>query len=337
MKNQSQAPLDFSRGSARSSTAATATAADANFMDQSQDDDFFFPANQLGLLDLADEAALFDDDNFSSLPSSSKSKRRVAPTQVSRVPPLSPRAKKMRQGVAEKEVESDSIGFEKEVKAASEILKRRARSVSDILKTGGSLDLAAPEVVKPRPTSVTDSGHAVIPRSPPPPTSQPPTTDPSSSSQVRTPTQAGPSTQTSSATNSSKWVVLHDENLQHQGMISFSPGISKPIEKPNLSWDVGNQTYKVVLGHNTVFKKVEEGRNENGETKNAPFRVIRLENRYRPNNFSYVEFPARYISLLIDGLLKAEGVYIEENRIERERKNLLEEEIEMRRRERNFN
>lgn len=192
--------------------------------------------------------------------------------------------------------------------------------MAEILKSGQGLDMESPTIVTESPPVSTSA-----PSSAKTETSAPAQVQPSND----TPAQPPPT--------AAKWELLMDEDVI-QERIDFRPSSVLPLEKKNFSWDLGKDTYKVVLGHQTAFKKLEDASSENGEKKkNSPFRVIRMENRYRPKNFSFVEFPAKTIPLLIQGLLRAEEIYIQECKIEKAQREELEHEMEEMRRSRQFN
>lgn len=126
----------------------------------SVDDDSFdyenYPGNQMALLSYSDADALLseagaemDVSNYMISSTPKPGKKRVHPTTIlSFNETTSPRAKKMKQGTRGREVISNDIGFETEIANASNALKKRsARSVADIVKSGGSIELAKPEIV----------------------------------------------------------------------------------------------------------------------------------------------------------------------------------------------
>lgn len=107
--------------------------------------------------------------------------------------------------------------------------------------------------------------------------------------------------------------IIMDQNVTVKGR--FVEDVETKPQNANSSWVFGraDARYSVVLGYNTVFKVRESINQQTGETEGAKWRVIRFENQYKPGKKpSFIEFPARHCSMMINALLEAEKTYYAE-------------------------
>lgn len=108
---------------------------------------------------------------------------------------------------------------------------------------------------------------------------------------------------------------VKEETVEMGGFIL--PGAEKKQIHKSYNWIAGRSDgqYRVVLGYNTLFKPktkngIDVATGEKDEST-ARWRVVRFENRYK-ENYPYTEFPAKYLSPLIQALDKARETYEEE-------------------------
>jgi hypothetical protein len=99
---------------------------------------------------------------------------------------------------------------------------------------------------------------------------------------------------------------VKEETVEMGGFIL--PGAEKKSVHKSYNWIAGrsDEQYRVVLGYNTLFKpKSKNGIDSStGEKDSSRWRVVRFENRYK-ENYPYTEFPAKYLTPIIQALEKA--------------------------------
>lgn len=110
---------------------------------------------------------------------------------------------------------------------------------------------------------------------------------------------------------------VKEETVEMGGFIL--PGSEKNRIHKSYNWIAGRSDgqYRVVLGYNTLFKpKTKNGIDAaTGEKDSSRWRVVRFENRYK-ENYPYTEFPAKYLTPIIQALEKARETHDLENKEE---------------------
>jgi hypothetical protein len=103
---------------------------------------------------------------------------------------------------------------------------------------------------------------------------------------------------------------VKEETVEMGGFVL--PGSEKSRIHKSYNWIAGRSDgqYRVVLGYNTLFKqKTKNGIDAStGEKDITRWRVVRFENRYK-ENYPYTEFPAKYLTPIIQALEKARETY----------------------------
>lgn len=106
---------------------------------------------------------------------------------------------------------------------------------------------------------------------------------------------------------------VKEETIEMGGFLL--PGLDKKSTHKSYNWIAGRSDgqYRVVLGYNTLFKpKNKNGIDSStGEKDSSRWRVIRFENRYK-ENYPYTEFPAKYLTPIIQALEKAREAHDQE-------------------------
>lgn len=103
---------------------------------------------------------------------------------------------------------------------------------------------------------------------------------------------------------------VKEETVEMGGFVL--PGSEKNRIHKSYNWIAGRSDgqYRVVLGYNTLFKQKSKNGIDvsTGEKDSTRWRVIRFENRYK-ENYPYTEFPAKYLTPIIQALEKAREAY----------------------------
>jgi hypothetical protein len=104
---------------------------------------------------------------------------------------------------------------------------------------------------------------------------------------------------------------VNEETVEMGGFIL--PGAEKAQSHKSYNWIAGRSDgqYRVVLGYNTLFKQKSKNGIDisTGEKDVTRWRVVRFENRYKEINFPYTEFPAKYLTPIMQALEKARETY----------------------------